>query len=259
MNEVQENNESQDTIDTKTMNRSGRVWVEFKGHRRSVFSNPYEFPFKKGDYAIVEADRGEDAGIVRHVISSALNIIGENLEYSVIRRATTQDKERLDLLRHREKEAKEICQKKIQSHKLPMNLVDSEYRFDGLKLIFYFTAEGRVDFRELVKDLAGSFRTRIELRQIGSRDEAKRIDSYGVCGYCLCCVSYLNYFQPITTIMAKAQNLILNPSKLSGLCGKLKCCLGYEYSHYEKIVSEKPECQVVEPDVTDSDLDNLSD
>jgi len=243
----------------KNSNRGGRIWVEFKGHRRAAFMNPYEFPFKRGDIAVVEADRGEDAGTVRHVISSVLNKSVDIPEFSVIRRATTQDHERLNLLRNREKEAKEICQRKIGIHKLPMNLVDSEYRFDGLKLIFYFTADGRVDFRELVKDLASSFRTRIELRQIGSRDEAKRIDSFGVCGYCLCCVSHLNYFQPITTTMAKAQNLILNPSKLSGLCGKLKCCLGYEYDHYERNDLEKPKCPVTEPDVKDSDIDNLSD
>ena len=259
MNESQEQQENQTKSDNKAVNRGGMIWVEFKGHRRSAFSNPYEFPFKRGDIAVVEADRGEDAGTVRHVISSILNTGDEAPEFSVIRRATTQDHERLGLLRNREVEARDICQKKINAHKLPMNLVDSEYRFDGLKLIFYFTADGRVDFRELVKDLASSFRTRIELRQIGSRDEAKRIDSYGVCGYCLCCVSHLNYYQPITTTMAKAQHLILNPSKLSGLCGKLKCCLGYEYDYYENSNSEEPECPVKEPDVNDSDIENLSD
>ncbi|MFH0765332.1 MAG: regulatory iron-sulfur-containing complex subunit RicT, partial [Calditrichota bacterium] len=213
--------------------RGGLVWVEFKGHRRCVFANPYEFPFKPGDTAIVDADRGHDAGLVRFCrFSTSSPAAGPPPVYSVIRRATSQDFERITWLREREKQVIDACRQRIQTFQLAMNLIDAEYRFDGLKLTFFFTAEGRVDFRDLVRELAGSFRTRIELRQIGARDEVKRWDSYGICGRRLCCVNYLQSFYAITTFMAKSQNLILNPGKLSGLCGRLKCCLAYEFTQY---------------------------
>jgi len=251
MNEIQN--------DKTLIRRGGLVWIEFKGHRRTVFTNPYEFPFRSGDIAIVEADRGQDAGVVKHVISTPLNNEQNSPVYMVIRKATIQDREQMEWLRDREKQTLKICHEKITEHNLPMCLADAEYRFDGLKLIFYFTADGRIDFRELVRDLAGTFRTRIELRQIGSRDAVKRLEGYGVCGYKLCCVNFLESFQPITTHMAKVQNLILNPAKLSGICGKLKCCLGYEFQYYDTEIEELPIIKIKEPGVQEEDLDNLSD
>ncbi|MCF7811214.1 stage 0 sporulation protein [bacterium] len=212
-------------------NRGSYVIVEFKGHRRDIFSNPYEFPFKQGDVAVTEADRGQDAGEVRCVHKSLPPIV-EKPEFSVIRKATIQDRQCIDRLREYEAQTLAVCRKKIKHHNLAMKLSEAECRFDGLKLTFFFTADGRVDFRDLVRDLAGTFRTRIELRQIGARDETKRFEGYGTCGRRLCCVSFLNEFQPITTQMAKTQNLILNPSKLSGWCSRLKCCLAFEYDSY---------------------------
>ena len=239
--------------------RGGYVLVEFKGHRRALFMNPFEFPFCCGDLAIVEADRGQDAGNVRNIISTS-HIQQEILpEFTVIRRATSQDFERLTWLRDREKYALDVCNQRVHSHELPMQLVDAEYRFDGLKLTFFFTSESRVDFRELVRDLAGTFRTRIELRQIGARDEVKRWDSYGVCGCRLCCVTFINSFQPITTFMAKTQNLILNPTKLSGVCGRLKCCLGFEFSQYEDASEEQPSLGILDSDDEIEDIDKISD
>jgi cell fate regulator YaaT (PSP1 superfamily) len=250
---------SDDTKNDEKLRTGGLLWVEFKGHRRDFFANPYEFPFRKNDIAIVEADRGEDAGIVNFVFNSREQFKQVKPEYAVIRRATSQDKDRIEWLHEREIEAFDICNEKIDWHGLPMKLVDTEYRFDGLKLIFYFTADGRVDFRELVRDLAGTFRTRIELRQIGARDEVKRFEGYGVCGYRLCCITHLTHFQPITTQLAKMQNLILNPSKLSGVCGKLKCCLDYEANNYEFDEGMRRDLGIGENGVDERELDDLSD
>lgn len=214
--------------ESTSQQRGSYILVNFKGNRREVYANPYEFPFKSGDYAVLEADRGHDAGRIKHTFRSLNCSSGYNCNYKVIRKATLQDRERIQGLVDKEDNAIRICREKVVNHHLPMKVVDVEFRFDGLKSTFYFTADGRVDFRELVRDLAGTFRTRIELRQIGARDESKRTDGYGVCGKRLCCVEFLNNFKPITTQMAKDQNLILNPSKLSGRCGRLKCCLAYE-------------------------------
>ncbi len=245
--------------ESESITRDGQIWVEFKGHRRSMFSNPFEFPFHIGDIAIVEADRGEDAGEVKHVIDKIIHNDAKPAEFAVIRRATTKDMDRVGELRNYEEDALTTCTEKIELYNLPMNLIDAEYRFDGLKLIFYFTSDGRVDFRELVRDLAGTFRTRIELRQIGSRDEVKRFEGFGVCGYRLCCVSFMKSFQPITTQIAKAQNLILNPSKLSGLCGKLKCCLAFEADYYDIVERDQQLENTIETDNQEKDLNNLSD
>lgn len=205
--------------------------LEFKGHRRVWHPNPGMMKADSGDYLIVEADRGEDAGILRAWRSE--NTCPQAIsQFNVIRLADERDIERIRTLRDNETTVKRQCQSKITKHRLAMKLIDAEYRFDGLKLTFFFTAEGRVDFRELVRDLAGTFRTRIELRQIGARDELKRGDDYGVCGQRLCCASFLEHFQPITTNMAKSQKLILNPIKLSGRCARLKCCLAFEMSNY---------------------------
>lgn len=206
--------------------------IEFKGHRRGFFLDPGRMEFKRGETIIVEADRGEDAGVYRATLPHPPYTCN-SVDYKVVRIACDEDLRKLDRYREWEHEALKLCAKKAVSHHIQMKVVDAEYRFDGLKLTFYFTAEGRVDFRELVRDLASTFRTRIELRQIGARDEVRRCKSYGVCGRELCCSAFLDGFQPITTGMAKSQHLILNPSKLSGCCARLKCCLAFEADHYD--------------------------
>ncbi len=238
--------------------RGNLIVVEFKGNRREVFGNPWEFPFKYNDIAIVEADRGQDAGRVKHLCIEKNSGVTKT-DFDVIRRGTTQDSQRIARLREYEVQALALCREKIIKHSLPMKLVEAEYRFDGLKLTFFFTADGRIDFRDLVKDLAGTFRTRIELRQIGARDETKRTDSYGSCGRRLCCVSFIDSFQPITTQMAKVQNLILNPSKLSGCCGRLKCCLAFEHDIYIQGIMGKSPAAIGQEDEDSSDIDKLSD
>ncbi|TLN00135.1 stage 0 sporulation protein, partial [bacterium] len=183
---------------------------------------------------IVETTRGVECGdVVVKPKEVAENEIVAPLK-KVIRKANQVDLKQVEINRAKEKEAHEICQKKIEEHGLPMKLVDVEYTFDANKIIFYFTADGRIDFRELVKDLAAVFRTRIELRQIGVRDEAKMLGGLGSCGRALCCSSFLGEFAPVSIRMAKDQNLSLNPTKISGICGRLMCCLKYESEAYEK-------------------------
>jgi cell fate regulator YaaT (PSP1 superfamily) len=193
-----------------------------------------------GDYAIIEAERGREYG---QVISEPEFVSETEVEAplrKIVRVATREDLRQIQENKKKTKEAIEICTKKIAEHKLNMKLVDAEYSFDRSKFIFYFTAEDRVDFRELVKDLARQFKTRIELRQIGVRDEAKMFGGYGPCGRVLCCKTFLKDFEPVTVRMAKDQNLPLNPSKISGLCGRLMCCLGYEYAVYKDLLRGLP-------------------
>ena len=195
---------------------------------------------KVGDYVIIEAERGREYG---QVISEPELVPETEIEAplrKVIRVATRDDLRQIQENKKKTKEAMDICAKKIAEHKLDMKLVDAEHSFDRSKFIFYFTAEGRVDFRELVKDLAREFRARIELRQIGVRDEAKIFGGYGPCGRVLCCKSFLKDFEPVTVRMAKDQNLPLNPSKISGVCGRLMCCLGYEYQVYKGLLRGLP-------------------
>ena len=196
--------------------------------------------FKPGIYVIVEGDRGLDYG---QVISETEVILDSDVEEplrTVIRHSTRDDLRRIAKNKEKVSQAFETCVKKIETHKLPMKLVEAEYSFDRSKIIFYFTAEGRVDFRELVKDLAHIFKARIELRQIGVRDEAKLLGGFGPCGMPLCCTRFLNDFEPVTIRMAKDQNLPLNPAKMSGLCGRLMCCLGYEYATYKELAKRLP-------------------
>ncbi|HDK36027.1 MAG TPA: stage 0 sporulation protein, partial [Bacteroidetes bacterium] len=199
-------------------------------------SNPLQFPFRVGDYAIVEADRGEDLGIILQVgiLAFLKGIDDEAGLRKILRKPNKEDLDWYNENRALEKDAFEVCKEKILEHRLIMKLVDVEYQFDRNKLTFYFTAERRVDFRELVKDLAAIYRTRIELRQIGVRDEARRLGGYGPCGRQLCCTSFLHEFDPVTTQFAKEQNLPLNPTKLSGVCGRLKCCLRFEREFYQE-------------------------
>ncbi len=216
------------------------IEVVFKGERKEIYANPQQFPFKVGDFVIVEADKGEDLGEVNQV-GALLSMKKSNAELKkILRKADKEDLKKLAENRVKEKSAFQVCKLKIEKHGLKMKLVDVEYQFDGNKITFYFTAERRVDFREPVKDLAAQYKVRIELRQIGVRDEAKRMGGYGICGRKLCCSSFLKEFKPITTQCAKEQFLPLNPQKLSGVCGRLMCCLNYERSYYLEVLSKFP-------------------
>ena len=208
------------------------IGVRFKKPGKIYFFNPKENKIEKGQYVIVETSMGEEYA---EVVVNNKNISEEKLPMDlkpIIRVATNKDKRHYEENKKKEKEAFNICQEQIKKHKLEMNLMDVEYKFDNSKVLFYFTADGRIDFRELVKDLASIFRTRIELRQIGVRDEVKRIGGNGICGRELCCCSFLPNFETVSIKMAKEQNISLNPSKISGNCGRLMCCLKYEEEAY---------------------------
>ena len=206
------------------------IGVRFKKAGRIYYYNPGQIEIEKGEYVIVETQRGLECG---HVVISPHEIADEKLKIDLIRRkANQQDLDQIKANRENEKEAFVICQNKIAEHNSPMNLISVEYMFDMNKIIFSFTADGRVDFRELVKDLASVFRTRIELRQVGVRDEAKLLGGIGCCGRPLCCATFLGDFIPVSIRMAKEQNLSLNPAKISGICGRLMCCLKYENDYY---------------------------
>lgn len=216
------------------------IGVKFKKAGKTYYFAPCNTKFAVGDFAIVETARGVECGEVSMANSE---IPDENVVSplkNIIRKATEDDKKTLEANQKKEKDAFKICQQKIKAHKLEMDLVDVEYTFDGSKILFYFIADGRVDFRELVKDLASVFRTRIELRQIGVRDEAKMLGGIGICGRPFCCSSFLNDFQPVSIKMAKEQGLSLNQVKISGTCGRLMCCLKYEQSAYEDLLKRTP-------------------
>ena len=208
------------------------VGIRFKRAGKIYYFSPGEYDLAKGDHAIVETARGIEYGevvIPRQEVEEGK--IVSPLK-TVIRKATEADTRKVEENHRKEKEAFVICEKKIAARKLDMHLVNVEYTFDVGKIIFYFTADGRIDFRELVKDLAAVFRTRIELRQIGVRDEAKMLGGIGCCGRPLCCATFLGDFEPVSIKMAKEQNLFLNPAKISGTCGRLLCCLKYESDLY---------------------------
>ena len=216
------------------------VGVRFRNAGKIYFFGPGDLELRAGMHVIVETARGIEMGTVmtdpREV---ADNEVIQPLK-PVIRIATEADEKTVEKNREREREAFRICLEKIEKHKLEMKLVEAEYTFDNNKLLFYFTADGRIDFRELVKDLAAVFRTRIELRQIGVRDETKIMGGIGICGRALCCHSYLSEFAPVSIKMAKEQNLSLNPTKISGVCGRLMCCLKNEQDTYEYLNSRLP-------------------
>ena len=210
------------------------IGVRFKKPGKIYFFDPGDLQVDLKDYVIVETSQGEEMG---EVAICNRKLPDEKLVAPlkpIIRIATEEDKKHNEENKKKEKEAFEICQQKIKKHKLDMNLLDVEYKFDNSKILFFFTADGRIDFRELVKDLAAVFKTRIELRQIGVRDEVKRIGGNGVCGRELCCCSFLGDFETVSIKMAKEQNLSLNPTKISGNCGRLMCCLKYEQEVYEE-------------------------
>lgn len=208
------------------------VGVRFKRAGRVYYFDPGELDLCPNEMVVVETARGTEVGRVvigrRQVVESEIT---EPLK-PVLRRADQEDLRKMAVFKGREQEALRKCREKVAQHGLPMKLVGAEYNFDGTRLTFFFTAEGRVDFRELVKDLAATFRTRIELRQIGVRDEAKFLGGLGRCGRTLCCTSFLGEFEPVSIKMAKDQDLPLNPMKISGLCGRLLCCLSYEDDYY---------------------------
>ena len=216
------------------------IGVRFRNVGKVYYFSPRELDICVGDHVIVETARGVEYGFVvlgpKEVDDS--KVIQPLKE--VIRIATPKDDTREESNRKKEKEAFEICQKKIRAHNLEMKLIDAEYTFDNNKMLFYFTADGRIDFRELVKDLAAVFKTRIELRQIGVRDETKILGGIGICGRPLCCHTYLSEFAPVSIKMAKEQNLSLNPTKISGVCGRLMCCLKNEQETYEYLNRKLP-------------------
>ena len=216
------------------------VGIRFKKAGKIYYFDPNELDIKKGDYVIVETARGIEFGeCVIGIKDVTEDVVVAPLK-SVIRIANSEDIAKHKDNKAKEEEALNICLSKINDHNLDMKLIDVEYTFDNNKVIFYFTADGRVDFRELVKDLATVFKTRIELRQIGVRDEAKMIGGLGPCGRTMCCSSFLGDFTSVSIKMAKEQNLSLNPTKISGICGRLMCCLNYEQSTYEYIRKKLP-------------------
>ena len=216
------------------------IGVRFRTAGKIYFFSPGGLELKAGDKVIVETARGVEFGsVVAGIKEVPDDQISQPLK-PVIRTATQDDARREAKNREKEKEAFKICQEKIRKHGLEMKLIDAEYTFDNNKVLFYFTADGRIDFRELVKDLASVFRTRIELRQIGVRDETKIRGGIGICGRPLCCHTYLTEFAPVSIKMAKEQNLSLNPTKISGVCGRLMCCLTNEEETYEELNSHLP-------------------
>ena len=216
------------------------IGVRFRQAGKIYFFSPGKLHVKQGDKVIVETARGVEFG---SVVTGPKDVKDEEITQplkSVIRVATEEDKRNEQKNREKEKEAFDVCLEKIRKHELDMKLINAEYTFDGNKVLFYFTADGRIDFRELVKDLAAVFRTRIELRQIGVRDETKIRGGIGICGRPLCCHTYLSDFAPVSIKMAKEQNLSLNPTKISGVCGRLMCCLTNEEETYEELNSHLP-------------------
>ncbi|XCP85408.1 stage 0 sporulation family protein [Roseburia hominis] len=216
------------------------IGVRFRTAGKVYYFSPGKLKVKQGEQVIVETARGVEFG---NVVLGTKEVADEEITQplkAVIRIATDDDRRIEEKNRKKEKEAFQICLEKIQKHGLEMKLIDAEYTFDNNKVLFYFTADGRIDFRELVKDLAAVFRTRIELRQIGVRDETKIRGGIGICGRELCCHTYLSEFAPVSIKMAKEQNLSLNPSKISGVCGRLMCCLTNEEETYEELNSHLP-------------------
>lgn len=236
------------------------IGVRFRRAGKIYYFDPAHYEIKKGDHVIVETARGVEYGMV---VLPPRRIENDKVIQplkQVIRVATEEDDRIEQKNREKEKKAYQICQEKIKKHGLDMKLIDTEYTFDNNKVLFYFTADGRVDFRELVKDLAAVFKTRIELRQIGVRDETKILGGIGICGRPLCCATYLSEFIPVSIKMAKEQNLSLNPTKISGVCGRLMCCLKNEEEAYEELNSKLPNIGdfVTTPDGLNGEVQSVS-
>ena len=218
------------------------VKIQFHTAEKLYDFNAGTLELKSGDRVVVETDRGKSMAIVATAPVEILDEHAPDSLKTILRKATHSDLEAADRNRAREKETHLFCQAKIAERNLEMKLVKVDYVFDGSKAVFYFTADGRIDFRDLVKDLAQQFHTRIEMKQIGVRDEAKIVGGLGICGRELCCSSFLRDFAPVSVKMAKEQNLALNPTKISGQCGRLLCCLGYEYDTYCELRKGLPKC-----------------
>ena len=236
------------------------IGVRFRKAGKVYYFDPAQMEIKMGDHVIVETARGIEFGeVVLGVREVDEKKVIQPLK-SVIRMATKNDEELERKNKEKEHEAFQICQEKIRKHELQMKLIDAEYTFDNNKVLFYFTADGRIDFRELVKDLAAVFRTRIELRQIGVRDETKIRGGIGICGRELCCHTYLSEFAPVSIKMAKEQNLSLNPTKISGVCGRLMCCLTNEEETYEELNNNLPSVgeSVTTPEGLKGEVQSLS-
>ena len=232
--------EIQNTENTPLPEKTEIIGVKFREAGKIYYFSPGKLKINAGDHVIVETARGVEYGFVaqgNRMVDSSKIVLPLR---TALRVATSDDTDRYESNKKLEEEALPICKKKIEDHGLDMKLVDAEYTFDNSKLIFYFSAEARVDFRELAKDLASVFRTRIELRQIGIRDEAKMLGGLGVCGRPFCCSSFLSDFVQVSIKMAKEQNLSLNSSKISGTCGRLMCCLRYEHETYEAEIAKTP-------------------
>ncbi len=216
------------------------IGVRFRETGKVYYFSPNGLTVKKGEHVIVESARGLEYGFVAFEVTEVSDDKVVTPLRNVVRVATKEDEEHVQDNKRREKDARVICAEKIKKRGLDMKLIDAEYAFDNSRLLFYFTADGRVDFRELVKDLASEFKTRIELRQIGVRDETKLLGGIGICGRELCCHTYLHDFAPVSIKMAKEQNLSLNPTKISGNCGRLMCCLRNEEETYEYLHKKLP-------------------
>jgi len=224
------------------MDKKRIVSVSFQYAGKLFDFDATNLDLKDRDQVVVETERGKSLGTIIGPVREADPADCQAKLKAILRKADEHDVEMADKNATREEEALKFCKKRVQERKMEMKLVRAEYLFDGSKIVFYFTADGRIDFRELVRDLAQHFRTRIEMRQIGVRDEAKMVGGIGCCGRELCCSSYLRSFAPVSVKMAKAQGLALNPSKISGQCGRLLCCLGYEYDTYNELRKNLPKC-----------------
>jgi cell fate regulator YaaT (PSP1 superfamily) len=215
--------------------------MEFKGGRTALFANPRNIPFRIGDFAVVDVERGHDIGkVIREGREVGKKLRSKGIQGPILRRATSKDVATMRSLREKEAEAHRTCQQCIAKQGLPMKLVDVEWQFDSNKIRFYFTSDRRVDFRKLVRDLASIFKSRIEMRQIGVRDEARRLGGYGRCGRYYCCRGVISDFDPVTLKMVKEQHLAPGSPKISGGCGRLMCCLRYERDFYKEASREYP-------------------
>ena len=230
-------------ISSSTPEAVSVVDIQFRPGQKVYFFDPDGLTLVQGDHVIMDTARGEEFGICASGIHKVPQKDVVAPLRKVLRKASTQDERIVAENRAKEAKAETVCAQKIQAHGLDMQLVSAECAFDGSKILFYFTADERVDFRELVKDLASVFHTRIELRQIGVRDKAKMVGGLGICGRPFCCASFLDDFQPVSIKMAKSQNLSLNPTKISGTCGRLMCCLKYEQDTYEALIRTTPKLE----------------
>ncbi len=238
--DIQEDLQEQEHEEEQPDRRRPAVGVSFRRGGKVYYFDPNGVDVKPGDHVLVRTDKGVDIAQVVRLVFNPAELNGGDALKPIVRKASQDDLEYEEQLRRRERAAMRTCEQKIAAYGLPMKLIDADYTFDCRCLVFFFSSEGRVDFRELVRDLARAFKTRIELRQIGVRDEAKMIGGLGSCGRPLCCQTFLRNFDPVGIKVAKDQGLSLNPSKISGICDRLMCCLRYEHELYQQLRGEMP-------------------